>query len=508
MNKDFKIIDILNKYTFAQYEDKFREIGTFRVLVQLAESNNYFLNDTEQYYILFDEFTIGKVEKVAKDSDSEYDKTLEITGRLAPVLFTQRVINLIMTFKGNSKDYLVSLIQMCFNLEDIDSSRYIYMNVVTDDISESKQLSDVDKQVTGGYLWDEMQETMELDDLGLFFYPSLTSVFSNREEVETNVRFWTLMLSSGKDRRVNNSEGNEAIIFSQSLSNISRTTYTKDNQAYKNVAYVAGEGEGSDRKWYELRINQDHIFGEQRGWNRSELWVDARDLQSEDSDGNKITTEQYEKNIRERANDKAKENDITHTYESTVTVRKLQYRKDFDKGDWVTVKDDELGVIIDAQIVAVTVTEQDSSRIVDVTLQYGKKADKIEQVNNAMKKIEALETNIKYLDEKSKSVSKEYSFAGTYVTTANGNSKRLFGLNWLKQQFLKRYGIDSGNDLYRYTVVVNNGDGAATPVHVEGATQQNDAWYAVFDRTLSNTRIRLNYRVSVLLGDFIQIDED
>ena len=34
MNSNFKIIDTLKKYTFAQYEDKFREIGTFKVLAQ------------------------------------------------------------------------------------------------------------------------------------------------------------------------------------------------------------------------------------------------------------------------------------------------------------------------------------------------------------------------------------------------------------------------------------------------------------------------------------------
>lgn len=41
MNSNFKIIDTLKKYTFAQYEDKFREIGTFKVLAQLVKENNY-----------------------------------------------------------------------------------------------------------------------------------------------------------------------------------------------------------------------------------------------------------------------------------------------------------------------------------------------------------------------------------------------------------------------------------------------------------------------------------
>lgn len=508
MNSNFKIIDTLKKYTFAQYEDKFREIGTFQVLAQLVEENNYLFDEKEQYYILFDEFTIGKVDKVVKDSDSEYDKTITITGRLASVLLTQRVINSIVEFAGNSVDYIVTLLQMCFDLDNIDSSRYINMNVVTDDVSKNKELSAINKQVTGGYLWDEIQEAMELDDLGLFFYPKLTSVYSDRLDVETNVRFWTLMLSSGTDRRVRNKDGNEPLVFSQSLSNISRTAYTKDNESYKNVAYVAGEGEGTERKWYELKINQENAVGEQIGWNRSELWIDARDLQSEDADGNKLTQEQYETNIKNRANEKAQENNISHSYESTVTIRNLEYKKDFDKGDWCTVKDDELGVIIDAQIIAVIVTEQDSKRIIDVTLQYGKtEKDTVTQIKDGFKKLEQIEANIKYLNDVSQNTARDYSFSGSYITNVSGSSKRLFGIEWVREQFKKRFGIESGTDISRYTVVVNNGDGNANGSHIEGVTYK-DAWYAVFDRTLSNVRTRINYRITVCLGSTYQFDED
>lgn len=508
MNSNFKIIDTLKKYTFAQYEDKFREIGTFKVLAQLVKENNYLFDKKEQYYILFDEFTVGKVEKVVKDSDSEYDKTITITGRLASVLLTQRVINSVVDFTGSSVDYIVTLLQMCFDLDNIDSSRYINMNVAIDDVSESKELSVIKKQVTGGYLWDEIQEPMELDDLGLFFYPKLTSLYSDRLDIETNVKSWTLMLSSGTDRRVKNKEGNEAIIFSQSLSNISRTAYTKDSESYRNIAYVAGEGEGTDRKWYELKINQENAIGEQIGWNRSELWIDARDLQSEDADGNKLTQEQYETNIKNRANEKAKENNVSHAYESTVTVRNLEYRKDFDKGDWVTIKDDELGIIIDAQIIAVIVTEQDSKRIVDVTLQYGKiKKDTVTQIKDGFKKLEQIETNIKYLNDATRNTARDYSFSGTYVTNVSGTSKKIFGLTWLREQFKKRFGIESGTDNTRYIVTVVNGDGLANPAHIDGVTFQNNSWYAVFDRDIKTaTKTRINYRVVVCLGDSFQVD--
>ena len=503
MNSNFKIVDTLKKYTFAQYEDKFREIGTFQVLAQLVEENNYLLKEKEQYYILFDKYTVGKVEKIVKDSDSEYQKTITITGRLAPVLFSQRVINGLVTFKGNTVDYMVTLLQMCFDLDSGESSRYVDMNLSTNDVSASKALSTVDKQITGGYLWDEMQEAMEQDNLGLFFYPLLDSVYSNWLDVETNVRLWTLRLSSGVDRRIGNKDGNEPLIFSQSLSNISRTAYTKDNEDYKNVAYVAGEGEGNDRKWYELEINQNNAIGEQLGWNRQELWIDARDLQSEDSEGNKISQAEYEANIKNRAEEKAKENDISYSYESTVTIRRLNFREDFDKGDFVTIKDDEIGVIIDAQIVAVTVTEQDSQKIVDVTLQYGKiEQNKIEKINNSLKKIEQIEMNVKYLNDVAKSSSKDYSFAGSYVTNVSGSSKKLFDLAWLRAKFKELCGIESGTNVFRYIVVAMNGDGAANAVHIDGVTYQNGGWYAVMDRDIKPAkRTRINYRVTVCLGD-------
>lgn len=508
LNNHFEIVDTLKKYTFSQYEDKFREIGTFQVLAQLVEENKYLLKDRKQYYVLFDEYTIGKIDKIVKDSDSEYEKTITITGRLAPVLFSQRVINGLVTFKGTSVDYMVTLLQMCFALDDNTSSRYVKIDLSTDEISKSKELSTVDKQVTGGYLWDELQSVMEQDSLGLFFYPVVDSVFTDALGLQSNVRRWTLKLSSGVDRRVGNADGNKPLVFSQSLSNISRTAYTMDNESYRNVAYVAGEGEGTDRKWYELKINQNNSIGKQKGWNRHELWIDARDLQSEDAEGKKITTKEYEANIKSRAEEKAKENDVSRSYESTVTVRKLEYRKDFNKGDWATIKDDELGIIIDAQIVAVTVTEQDSKRIIDVTLQYGKiSKNKVKKIKNKLNKIEQIEVNVKRLNDATRNATREYSFSGTYVTNVSGSSQKIFGLTWLREQFKKRFGIESGTDNMRYIVTVANGDGLANPVHIDGVTFQNNSWYAVFDRDIKTaTKTRINYRVVVCLGDNFQVN--
>lgn len=507
MNSNFKIIDTLKKYTFAQYEDKFRDIGTFSVMAQLVDGNKYLLNDKEQYYILFDEYTIGKIEKIEKDSDSEYSKTLNITGKLANVLFTQRVINSQLTFKGNDANYVTTLMNKCFDLDKADGKRYVNINIL---LGVDTGNTTIDKQITGGYLWDELQDIMDSGDYGIFFEPSIKSVFSDKYDNETNIDHWNFSFSHGNDRRVGNKHGLTPLIFSQSLSNISRTSYSKDVENYKNVTYVAGEGEGTNRKWYELNINQDDAIGEQMGWNRSELWVDARDLQSEDANGNKITQAQYEANIKARAEEKAKENTVVNTYEATLTVKRLKYREDFQKGDWVTVKDEELGIIIDAQITSVTVTEQNSEMIYDVTLKYGKtKKTKIKQISDGLKKIEDIEANVKYLNDVNTNAAREYSFSGTYITNASGLYKRIFGLPWIRTMFKQRFGIESGTDPKRYTVVCNNGDDTTNNVHFDSVTYRQGYWYCMFGSNVTSTkRTTINYRVTVVLGEDFQYDED
>lgn len=64
-DKNLKKINTIRKYTLAQYVDKFREIGTFKILAQFVDENLYLLSD-EQFYILFDGRVFGRVDKVLR----------------------------------------------------------------------------------------------------------------------------------------------------------------------------------------------------------------------------------------------------------------------------------------------------------------------------------------------------------------------------------------------------------------------------------------------------------
>lgn len=442
LDSNLKKVDILRKYTFSQYVDKFREVGTFKLNVRMEKENLYLMDETEQYYVLFDGKTFGRIDKVKKDSDSEFEKVLEITGQLAPVLFMERVVNGMLTFSGNTAQYVRELIYQNV-VKDATKNRYVNIDIQYDDETYLNGIcSKVDKQTTGGYVWDEVQPVLEQDKLGIFFTP-IVKTKHIVDGVETNISEWELKISAGKDRRKGNKQGNRPVVFSQSLSNIARTTYDHETEKYKNIAYVAGEGEEQERKWYEIGINAGVEIKNKKGWGCRELWIDARDIQSEDSDGNKITSEEYEKLIKQRANEKATENTVERSYSSTLTEANNQYEygKDYYKGDFVTVIDNELGITVDAQVTEATVTEEGTRKVIDIDFTYGKiNRDPVEQIKNVIQKSETNDSNIKYLENKTKTQGEVLNTKPSYGerellwsgTLAKGKTANLGSDNWKK----------------------------------------------------------------------------
>lgn len=371
LDRNFKRLDVLRHYTFSQYNMKFRGIGTFTINAPL-ELNTIFLNRNEQYYLLFNgnvHPVVGKVEDVKKESEDEENK-LTITGRLALFILTKRIVSGTINTSGTTLEHMEKLVTE--NIIQASSSRSLFIKIDDSAVNKGK-LSKVDRQVTGGYVWDEFEALLEQDKIGVELYPKIVPTYSFND-VFSNVLGWTLMFSSGIDRTKGNADGNVPVIFSQQLSNINRVDYERNVENHCNIAYVAGEGEGNDRKWYEISINQN----EQQianNWERSELWVDARDIQSEDDEGNKLTEEQYKVLINQRAEEKAVENDIQESYEATVITKNKRYvyGKDYFLGDFVTVVDTQLGLEFDVQIIGITFSQQNTEEITDIELQYGNK---------------------------------------------------------------------------------------------------------------------------------------
>uniref|UniRef100_A0AAU8B197 Gp28/Gp37-like domain-containing protein n=1 Tax=Dulem virus 36 TaxID=3145754 RepID=A0AAU8B197_9CAUD len=400
LDKNFKKIDILRKYTFAQYSNKARDIGTFSIQCQIAEEVLYLLNK-EQYYVLFDNSLLGKIEDIHRDSDSEYVKTIEITGRLDKYIFANRVID--GTYKAQNVKSHVFVSNVISKYLSNENERFIDYVLVREDRDRLDAMSlTISKQVTGGYIWDAIQPIMEQSKIFVRMEPQVIPT-DTVNGVPTNIEGWNIVISAGVDKTKRNTLGNKPVVFSHSLSNIARTEYRYNVENYKGVAYIAGEDSGNDRKWYSKYV--DTSAESETGWNRSELWIDARDIQSENEDGTTITDAEYEELITDRANEKFAENTKTEEYSATVITadKRYVYGTDYNLGDFITIVDNELGLEVDAQIISVIKSVQDTGTIIDVECAYGSlhKNNDVKQTLSSLKAAtENNAVNIKYLENK------------------------------------------------------------------------------------------------------------
>nr|WP_252281503.1 siphovirus ReqiPepy6 Gp37-like family protein [Peribacillus frigoritolerans] len=117
---------------------------------------------------------------------------------------------------------------------------------------------------------------------------------------------------------------------------------------YRNFGYVAGDGEGKDRRVVKL--------GTAIGIDRLETFLDARDIQEMTEDNTPIPEAEIVANLTDRGNQKLiTEFTNQSTFESQLLVpematNNMAYEKDWDLGDIVTVQNRKWGVTLDSRI--------------------------------------------------------------------------------------------------------------------------------------------------------------
>ncbi|MDX8359830.1 siphovirus ReqiPepy6 Gp37-like family protein [Cytobacillus sp. IB215316] len=153
----------------------------------------------------------------------------------------------------------------------------------------------------------------------------------------------------GTDRSAEQSI-NPHVIFSKERENVLKQHYVESDSDYKNVAIVAGEGEGAVREL--ITVNDDVT-----GWDRVEIFVDARDLQSTYVDENDeeatLSAAEYHQLLFERGKSKLAEYSQVVTFESDIDLyANGVYGEDYFLGDKVSVKNDDLGIILHTRIIS------------------------------------------------------------------------------------------------------------------------------------------------------------
>lgn len=176
---------------------------------------------------------------------------------------------------------------------------------------------------------------------------SLVSGIGWGARVDYELRKWLFDVSEGRDLTVNQ-DVHSPVIFSPQFDNVKNMHFVDSDLNYRNTAYVAGQGEGVERRVVEL--------GEASGLARKELFVDARDVPEETDDDEPIPRPVHEivADLINRGEQKLAEM-IQETFlESQImTHSSYKYEKDWDLGDIVTNQYLEWGVTLDARITEV-----------------------------------------------------------------------------------------------------------------------------------------------------------
>ena len=121
---------------------------------------------------------------------------------------------------------------------------------------------------------------------------------------------------------------NSYVVFSDEFDNLAKTEYEYDKEDFANAALIGGEGEGSARKYQTI--------GESEGLERYELFVDAKDISSNNKE---VADTEYNKMLLQKGNEKIKEKAIIETFEGeTETTNMYKYKEDYDVGDIVQVE--------------------------------------------------------------------------------------------------------------------------------------------------------------------------
>lgn len=196
-------------------------------------------------------------------------------------------------------------------------------------------------QRTGGSVYDSVDTLSTIGDLGYGV------------DFDPRSRKLIFGVTKGHDRTVENSSS--PVVLSTKLENLLNSKYYQNKQDETNVAFVQGEGEDANR--VSKLVGNTNLFG----FDRKELYVDARDLQSEFTDTNthetkKLTESEYFKLLDQRGFDKIAETKEAEQFEAKMkTLGKAQFvfNVDFFLGDKITVIDERQGVAISTQITQV-----------------------------------------------------------------------------------------------------------------------------------------------------------
>lgn len=375
LDNELKKKYIIDTYSSAIWAKRYNDIGDCELVISASIENFGKIKECK-YIARNDDDMVCKIKKVELQTDEENGDQLILTGKDITDILNQRIVIKQTNFNGLVEDYIRTLIN-----DSIIKPTNTDRKIKNFTLANKKGFTEtIREQVTYDNVGDKIQKLCKQYGWGY--------------KVTINNGSFIFALYKGSDI-------SEYITFSHNYDNISTTDYSKDDSNIKNVALVAGEGEGVARKTITI--------GNGIGIDRHELYVDARDISSEidydelltnypngkekvinnviyyqvnginiavltKNDAGEITNVQlcnniYMENLKNTGYEKMSEyTSITSFAGEIIVGMSYKYKEDYNLGDIVNIVN-EYGISINVRISEVIENQDDNGYTMEPTFE-------------------------------------------------------------------------------------------------------------------------------------------
>lgn len=448
-------VNLIRTYNYVTYTEELNGQGSFEIKIPTSETS--LINLQVGNFILFEDDVVGIIKgiKDAEDSDTE----ITVYGYMANHILSYR------SFLKTEKKYgqPAAMIETFFdklfgNPEDI-RRRISFLELA--DIPEGLYMkTPATYQVTGKTFLEYISDVISKFGYGIRTIPFVTNY--KEGEPKPNIERLIVCILSPTDRSLANTLGNDPVVFSFEMNNVESYEFEQNSQAYCTVAVVASEGEGQDRKVIEVQNPSNIGQYEPTGYDRIELYVDARDLQSDNTEGDPLTDEELEELMAQRGTTALEESDRYESFDASVIQGNYKYGVDYFLGDIVTIKTKDGSRTFNLQITKITKSISNGVEHLDVG--FG---------------VDWLEVR----EKKQTSAINKISTSG--LGTSSKPNEKFSGL-----QDVNLYGLETGQ-IPRYNAVTNKWENSNETISSLGITPK-------LNRGVNVADINVNGRVSHL----------
>lgn len=329
-------------YEYLRWVKRYAEEGEFALKAPVTDNNLALIGVIGNFIWKNDDGEVGIIEtlELSYENGQEF---ITVSGRFASCLIGRRIIWETMHFNSDISVCVGNILQnQCISPSNSDRAieRLLYI--------QNNLGYKITSQVSYQNCLEVIKNWCELADCGF------RTVFDN---VNRQI-FFELYAQETKP-----------CIFAKEYENVLSEEYSHSRFNLRTVALVKGE-EDED-------IRATVVVGGGAGNNRYELYVDAKDLQSEIKDNNGNVTDnlsesEYEELLIFRGEQKLAEKYEVISFDANVNTRgNIRYKTDYDLGDSVIIQSRDWGVSLNVRITEITETYDRTGLSLELTFGKG-----------------------------------------------------------------------------------------------------------------------------------------